>query len=369
MKRIRTTVTVQLLATIMYLCAGFAGAVFSAETASMRQWQLAKTEDGKGYATVLKTVPVPAPAAHEILVRMKAVSLNRKDIYFQDRSLQSGQATPGLSISDGAGEVVALGADVSRFKVGDRVVGAFDTVWIDGASSGYRPREGLLSEFVVMQEDTTLPVPEYLSYEEAATLPCAAVTAWNTLFKAAKLQKDEYVLLEGTGGVSIFGLQFAAAAGARPVITSSSDEKLERARSLRAYGTVNYRTNPDWDINVREITHGVGVKHVLEVGGQDTFAKAVASLAKGGHIGSIGGLGETGFVREAPVELLKPYDATWTYIYVGSRADFENMNAFMTEHQIRPVIDRVFPFEQAMAAYDYMKNGSFFGKIVITNGK
>ena len=336
---------------------------------SMRQWQLTKTGDGKGYVPVVNTVPVPVVAAKQVLVRMRAVSLNRKDIYFQDRSLQSGQATPGLSISDGAGEVVAVGANVTKFKVGDRVVGAFDTVWVDGASSAYKPREGLLSEFVVMTDDTTLPIPQYLSYEEAATLPCAAVTAWNTLFKAAHLQKDEYVLLEGTGGVSIFGLQFAAAAGARPVITSSSDEKLEHARKLGAYGTVNYRTHPDWDVNVREITHGVGVKHVLEVGGKETFPKAVASLAKGGHIGSIGGLGEEGFIREAPVEMLKPYEATWTYIYVGSKADFEHMLAFMTEHQIKPVIDRVFPFEQAMAAYDYMKNGSFFGKIVVTIGK
>lgn len=347
------------------ICLCVITAVSGAESTTMRQWQLLKTEDGKGYAPVLKTVPVRVPASNEVLIRVRAVSLNRKDIYFQDRSLQSGQATPGLSISDGAGDVVAVGADVTRFKVGDRVVPAFDTQWVDGASSGYRPREGMLSEYVVATEATTLPIPEYLSYAEAATLPCAAVTAWNTLFKAAQLKKDEYVLLQGTGGVSIFGLQLAAAAGAKPIITSSSDAKLEKARALGAFGTVNYRTHPEWHVNVRAITGDAGVNHVLEVGGQDTFPKAVASLAPGGHIGSIGGLGEGGFVREAPEELLKPLNARWTYIYVGSRADFEAMNAFMTEHQIHPVIDRIFPFEEAMAAYDTMRDGDFFGKIVI----
>ena len=369
MKPIRTTTPVTSLTALFFIFLCGIGMVSAAEPESMRQWQLDKAESGAGYAPVLKTVPVPVPAANEVLVRMRAVSLNRKDIYAQDRSLETGQATPGLSISDGAGDVAAVGADVTRFKIGDRVVPAFDTEWVDGAASGYKARTGLLSEYALVSEATLLPIPDYLSYEEAATLPCAGVTAWNTLFKAAKLQKDEYVLLEGTGGVSIFGLQLAAAAGGRPIITSSSDEKLGKAQALGAFGTVNYRTNPDWDINVRKITNDVGVKHVLEVGGQDTFPKAVKSLAKGGHIGSIGGLGEGGFVREAPVDLLKPYDATWTYIYVGSRADLEALNAFMTEHQIHPVIDRVFPFAEAPAAYDYMDSGSFFGKIVITVDK
>jgi len=339
--------------------------VFGADQDSMRQYQLEKSEDGKGYAMVLKTAPVPVPAANEVLVRMRAVSLNRKDIYFRDASLQSGKATPGMSISDGAGDVVAIGKDVTRFKAGDRVVGAFDTVWIDGPQKQIRPREGLLSEFAVMTEDTALPIPAYMSYDEAATLPCAAVTAWNTLFESASLQPGEYVLLEGTGGVSVFGLQLAAAAGARPIITSSSDEKLEQARALGAFGTINYRKNPDWDVLVRKLSNNIGVKHVLEVGGKDTFPRAVASLAMGGHIGSIGGLAEGGFIRQEPEELLKPYNATWTYIYVGSRTYFEHLLAFMTEHQIHPAIDRVFPFEQAQAAFDYMVDSSFFGKIVI----
>ena len=171
--------------------------------------------------------------------------------------------------------------------------------------------------------------------------------------------------MEGTGGVSMFGLLFAAAAGAKPIITSSSDAKLEKARALGAFATINYRTHPDWQHDVRAATGGEGVVNVLEIGGKDTLPKAIASLAQGGHIALIGGLSEGGFVRTTPTEALEPYNARLTHIYVGSREDFEAMNAFMTKHKIKPVIDRVFPFEQAPAAYDYMINGSFFGKIVI----
>ena len=361
MLRIKTS----LLFSIISLFLVFSGPASSADQNSMRQYQLARTADGKGYAMVLKTAPVPVPAANEILVRMRDVSLNRKDIYFRDASLKSGRATPGMSISDGAGDVVAVGKDVTRFKVGDRVVGAFDTVWIDGPQKQIRPREGLLSEYATMTADTALPIPDYMTYAEASTLPCAAVTAWNTLFESAKLQAGDYVLLEGTGGVSVFGLQLAAAAGAKPIITSSSDAKLEKAKALGAFGTINYRKHKDWNVYVRRLTNDVGVKHVLEVGGKDTFPKAVASLAMGGHIGSIGGLAEGGFVRQNPEDMLKPYNATWTYIYVGSRAYFEHLLAFMSAHKIHPAIDRVFPFEQAPAAFDYMVASKFFGKIVI----
>jgi NADPH:quinone reductase-like Zn-dependent oxidoreductase len=348
--------------TVILLFTGSAGA---AEPELMRQYQMAKVEGADPPVPVIKTVPVPVPAANEVLVRVRAVSLNHKDIYFLDRDRNSGAASPGLSISDGAGDVAAIGKDVKRFKVGDRVVPAFDTVWIDGERTQIRPREGMLSEFVTVTEDSLLPIPDYLSYEEAASLPCAAVTAWTSLFKEADLKAGDYVLLEGTGGVSIFGLQLAAAAGAKPVITSSSDAKLEKAKALGAIGTVNYRTHPEWQQDVRAATGGVGVLHVLEIGGKDTLPKAIASLAQGGHIALIGGLSEGGFVRETPEEMLKPYNARLTHIYVGSRKDFETMNAFMTEHQIRPVIDRVFPFEEAPAAYDYMINAAFFGKIVI----
>jgi NADPH:quinone reductase-like Zn-dependent oxidoreductase len=337
----------------------------AAETGMMRQYQMAKAGGGETPVPVIKTVPVPVPAAHEVLVRVRAVSLNHKDLYFLDRDRKSGAVSPGLSISDGAGDVVGVGSDVKGFKVGDRVVATFDKEWIEGEPHGYKPREGMLSELVIVTEDNLLPIPEYLSYADAATLPCAAVTAWTSLFKAAHLHKGDYVLLEGTGGVSVFGLQFAAAAGARPIITSSSDAKLEKARTLGAVATVNYKTHPDWQQDVRAATGGAGVKNVLEIGGKDTLPKAIASLAQGGHIALIGGLSAGGFVRGTPTDLLKPYNARLTHIYVGSRADFAAMNAFMTRHKIKPVIDRVFPFEQAPAAYEYMESGAFFGKIVI----
>lgn len=343
----------------------FTHSIDAAESRMMRQYQMAKVEGSDTPEPVIKNVPVPVPAANDVLVRVRAVSLNHKDIYFLDRDRNSGADSPGLSISDGAGDVVAIGKDVKRFKPGDRVVAAFDEKWISGERPGYKPREGMLSELVIVTEDTLLPIPDYMSYDDAATLPCAAVTAWTSLFKEAHLQKGDYVLMEGTGGVSMFGLLFAAAAGAKPIITSSSDAKLEKARTLGAFATINYRTHPDWQKDVRAATGGEGVVNVLEIGGKDTLPKAIASLAQGGHIALIGGLSAGGFVRNTPTDLLKPYNARLTHIYVGSREDFEAMNAFMTKHRIKPVIDRVFPFEQAAAAYDYMINGSFFGKIVI----
>lgn len=352
----------------VFICAAlllFATGTEAAESGSMRQYRMARASDGEGYVPAPMTAPVPVPAAHEVLVRMRAVSLNHKDLYYLDDSRKSGEATPGLTISDGAGEVVAIGSGVTRFRIGDRVVAAFDNVWVDGERTGYRPREGLLAEFAIITEDTLLPMPDYLSFEEASTLPCAAVTAWTSLFKEAKLQAGDYVLLEGTGGVSIFGLQLAAAAGAKPIITSSSDAKLARAKALGAVGTINYKIHPEWQNDVRALTGGAGVRHVLEVGGKDTLPKAVASLARGGHIALIGGLSEGGFVRETPVEMLQPYEARLTHIYVGSRKDFEAMNAFLADHRIKPVIDRVFSFAEAPAAFDYLEGGGFFGKIVI----
>jgi NADPH:quinone reductase-like Zn-dependent oxidoreductase len=223
--------------------------------------------------------------------------------------------------------------------------------------------DGMLSEFVAGDENGFVKIPDHLSYEEAATLPCAGVTAYRALFVEGRLKKGEFVLLEGTGGVSTFGLQFAAAAGARPIITSSSDEKLAEARALGAFGTVNYRSNENWQREVRALTEDHGVDHVLEVGGQDTIQKAIQALAYDAHIGLIGGL--SGFAASIPVGTLMQLGTSVSGIYVGSRADFEAMNAFIAEHEIVPVVDRVFSFEEAPAAFEYMDSGSFLGKIVI----
>jgi NADPH:quinone reductase-like Zn-dependent oxidoreductase len=277
-----------------------------------------------------------------------------------------------VPLSDGAGDVIAVGQGVTRFKVGDRVAGIFFARWIEGKRSaeamasgrGGPGVNGMLAEVVAGAEDSFVRVPDHLSYAEAATLPCAGVTAYRALFVEGGMKKGDWVLLEGTGGVSIFGLQFAAAAGARPIITSSSADKAARMKQLGAVGTANYRTNPDWGKEVRKLTGDVGVDHVLEVGGRDSLPRALEALAYDGHVALIGGL--SGFASDIPAGRLLGMGATISGIYVGSRADFEAMNRFITQHKLKPMVDRVFPFDQAAEAFDFMDNGSYVGKIVIT---
>ncbi len=336
---------------------------------TIRQWQFVPADDG--YRLELAEVPRPTAGPNEVLVRVRATSLNRRDLLMLGGRYGRGGVVPGgIPLSDGAGEVIEVGPGVTRFRVGDRVAGIFFERWLDGrrTAEGLQSARGggpggMLSEVIVSSEQSLVRIPDYLSFEEAATLPCAAVTAWVGLFKHGNVQAGDYVLLEGTGGVSSFGLLLAAAAGAKPIITSSSDEKLAEARELGAFGTVNYRTNPDWQREVRALTGDHGVDHVLEVGGEDTLPKALEALALDGHIALIGGL--SGFGADIPAGALMGLGARATGIYVGSREDFESMNAFLAEHQIRPVIDRVFELEQAPEAFEYMATGSFLGKIVI----
>ena len=335
----------------------------------IRQYQYEPA--GTAYKLALKEVPRPVAGQNQVLVRIRAVSLNRRDLNMLRRDYGDDAYPPGaIPLSDGAGEVIAIGDGVTRFEVGDRVAGIFFDKWIDGfpseealASDRGGGSNGMLSEVIVTHEDALVSIPEHLSYEEAATLPCAAVTAWVGLFERGRIGKNQYVLLEGTGGVSVFGLLFSAAAGARPIITSSRDEKLARARELGAVGTANYRRNENWHLEVREQTGGVGVHQVLDVGGRDTLEKALEILAYGGHVALIGGLG--GYGSDIPTDSLMWINATASGIYVGSREHFEAMNAFISEHEIRPLIDRVFEFEEAPAAFDYMESGNFMGKIVI----
>jgi NADPH:quinone reductase-like Zn-dependent oxidoreductase len=328
--------------------------VARATSDTIRQYQLER--DGKEFRLAMKTVPRPAPTAGQVLVRVRAVSLNQRDLLVMRGQYGAGGAgdmNGHVPLSDGAGEVVAVGSGTRRFKVGDRVAGIFFMRWIDGprtgdvgaSARGGGNVDGMLSEMMVAHEDSLVRIPNHLTFEEAATLPCAGVTAYRALFVEGLLKRGQFVLLEGTGGVSMFGLQFAAAAGARPIITSSSDDKLQRARQLGAAGTVNYRTNENWQREVRTLTGNAGVSHVLEVGGRDTLPKALEALAFEGHIALIGGL--SGFASSVPVGQLMGLGASATGIYVGSRADFEAMNRFITEHKIRPVVDRVFPFEDA----------------------
>ena len=344
-----------------------AASALSAET--VRQWQFAPK--GETLELALREVQSRAPAANEVAVRVHAVSLNRRDLMMVAGRYGRGGTQPNtVPLSDGAGEVIAVGSGVTRFKAGDRVAGIFFEDWLDGpptaaalATARGGNDGGMLSEVVVTDAEGLVSIPNHLTYEEAATLPCAGVTAWVGLFKRGRLEKGDFVLLEGTGGVSVFGLQLAAAAGAKPIITSSSDAKLMRARELGAFGTVNYRSNPDWQNEVRALTGGAGVDQVLEVGGQDTLPRALQALAFGGHVAIIGGL--SGFASDVPVGTLMGLNATASGIYVGSRADFEALNAFLTEHKIKPIVDKVFELEDAPAAFAAMDSGDFFGKVVI----
>jgi NADPH:quinone reductase-like Zn-dependent oxidoreductase len=339
-----------------------------AQRPTIRQYQL-RPVDGQ-MRLVMTEVPRPTAGPGEVLVRVRATSLNRRDLSILQASYGGGGREGLVPLSDGAGEVVAIGPGVTRFQVGDRVAGTFFARWVDGrrsaavnATARGGSVDGMLSEMIVSPEEGLVHIPEHLSFEEAATLPCAAVTAWNGLFTYGGLEPGDYVLLEGTGGVSVFGLQLAAAAGARPIITSSSDEKLARARELGAFGTVNYRTNPEWQQEVRALTAGEGVQHVLEVGGEDTLEKALQALGFQGHIAMIGAL--SGSAGAMPTGSFIGLGTRVTGIYVGSRADFEAMNAFITEHRLRPVVDAVFPFEEAAAAYELMDSEQHLGKIVI----
>jgi NADPH:quinone reductase-like Zn-dependent oxidoreductase len=330
----------------------------------MRRYELERSD--KGYQLGLRVVARPSPAVHEVLVRIRAASLNHRDLY----ALQGNGPAGLVPLSDGAGEVIAVGKAVTRFKVGDRVATTFFEKWHAGpptlegiATARGGDTAGVLSEMIATHEDGLVKTPDHLSFEEAATLACAGVTAWNGLFKHGKLQRGQFVLLEGTGGVSIFGLQFAAAAAAKPIVTSSSDSKLARAKSLGAAATINYRTSPEWHKEVLAATGGIGVAHVLEIGGKDTLPKALASLGVGGHVALIGGL--TGFGGAMEVGALTGRMGSMTSIYVGSREDFEAMNAFIAQHELKPIVDRVFDFSEAPAAFEYLESGGHFGKVVI----
>lgn len=336
---------------------------------TQKQWQLIKS-GGQGFTLKLGDAPVRKPGANEVLVKMHAASLNRRDVFVLKGQYPMAPRDVVVPLSDGAGEVTAVGPGVTRFKVGDKVVSIFFQGWLEGRPAANvadtaigGSMDGVLSQYVTLSEQGLVALPAGLSYEEAATLPCAGVTAWNGLVTRGHMQAGDYVLLEGTGGVSVFGLQFAAAAGAKPIITSSSDAKLARAKTLGAIGGVNYKTNADWERPVRALTGGVGIQQTLEVGGKDSLPHALAALGPGGHIALIGGLG--GFGGDVPTMALLTTNATVSGIYVGSRANFEAMNAFIVQHRIKPVVDKVFEYKDAQAAYDLMESGNFFGKIVI----
>lgn len=318
--------------------------------------------------------PDPTPKPGEALVRIRASSLNYRDLVITRGGYARNDTRPVIPLSDGAGEVVAVGEGSTKFKKGDRVVANFFRDWIAGdvaeeqmLSSLGGGIDGMLCELVCLPEQAWLPIPEHLSFEEAATLPCAAVTAWQALVSLGKLKAGDTVLTLGTGGVSIFALQFAKLHGATVIATSSSDDKLGRAKELGADHGINYKTIPEWHEEVRRITNGRGVDNVVEVGGPGTFEKSLASTAVSGRVSLIGVL--TGGAGAVNPMLALFNRITVQGIYVGSVEMFAGMNRAITGSEMRPVIDRVFGFDEALDAYRYLKSGAHFGKVVISHDK
>jgi NADPH:quinone reductase-like Zn-dependent oxidoreductase len=323
----------------------------------------------RGYRWKIVEVPLPKLGDHEVLVHVHAVALNRGDVDIlgPDEGHDHSGLVPG---SDAAGEVVAVGSAVTGVRRGGRVTNTYFRNWTSGPYSqqllsavyGWTIN-GLLSDYVVLADTAVVPIAQGLSDEEASTLPTAGLTAWTAVTEGRKLKSGDSVLVQGTGGVAMFAVQFAAGMGARVIVTSSSDDKLTRVHSLGASDGINYRSVPKWAERVREITQGRGVDLVVDLNGKETLDQSVQSLADSGALSLVGGL--SGYDGALPAEALLMKRVRVQGIFVGSRADFERMNAFIAEHHIHPVIDRSFPLAQYAEALDYLKRGNFIGKIVI----
>ncbi|MGA2711730.1 MAG: NAD(P)-dependent alcohol dehydrogenase [Bryobacteraceae bacterium] len=314
-------------------------------------------------------LPEPSPGPGQALVRVRACSINYRDLAVMRGAYGSGVKAPLIPLSDGAGEVTAIGPGVTRVKPGDRVAAIFMQDWIEGPPDDRKANsalggsiDGMMARQVCLNAEGLVHFPEHLSFEEAAALPCAGVTAWHALFRSGGIKPGESVLLQGTGGVSIFALQFAKMAGARVIATSSSDAKLQRLRLMAADAVINYKTTPEWDKPVRNLTDGAGVDHVVEVGGAGTLPLSSKAVRRGGHIALIGVLAGRG---EFDPRLMMIKGVRLQGIYVGSREMFEEMNNAISLAGIRPVVDRVFEFGQLHEALQYMESGAHFGKICL----
>ena len=315
-------------------------------------------------------VPIPVIGAHQVLIRVHAVSLNFRDLLMVKGHYNPKLALPRIPCSDGAGEVAAIGAEVHQWKIGDRVAGIFMQNWLDGRPTSQKEVgalggdiDGMLAEYVALPAESVVAIPEHLTYEEAATLPCAGVTAWNAITTAGKVRPGQTVLIQGTGGVSIFALQFAKLAGTRVIGTSSSDEKLARARSLGLDAGLNYTTSPDWAPWVLEQTGGEGADLVVEVGGAGTLPQSVKAVRVGGTIAQIGVL--AGIEEKLLIAPILHKQINIQGIYVGSRQNFVEMNTAISHSGLTPMIDKIYGFSDVRDALSAMEAGSHFGKIVI----
>ncbi len=321
------------------------------------------------------TVPLPDPGPHDVLVRNRAISLNQRDLMLVEGRYNPSQPRPITLGSDGAGEVLAVGKNVTRFKVGDRVVTSFYRDWVDGQLAFSNSKatlgagiDGTMATHYVLPEHGLARIPDNLTFEEAATFPCAGVTAWHALIATGNIGPSDTVLFLGTGGVSIVGLQIARLRGARTIVTSSSDEKLARARTLGADETVNYRTTPQWDQRVRDLTAKQGVSHVLETGGAGTLPLSLRSAGYHAQISIIGLISGATSTADQPIDLRQILGRNLRVqgISVGSRQMLEEVAEAFGSHNVKPVIDKTFPFDQSIDALRALKAADHFGKIVIT---
>jgi NADPH:quinone reductase-like Zn-dependent oxidoreductase len=319
---------------------------------------------------VFQQLPQPRPGRGEVLVKVHAASLNYRDLLMVRGQYNAKMPLPRIPCSDGAGEVVEVGEDVKAVTVGQRVAGIFMQNWLDGPANAERNRgalggdiDGMLAEYVVLPKSGVVGIPEHLSFAEAATLPCAGVTAWNALVNAGQVKPGDVVVTQGTGGVSVFALQFAKLMGATVIGTSSSDEKLERAKTLGLHAGLNYRHTPDWANWVLRETSNRGGDLIVEVGGAGTFSQSVQAVRIGGTVAQIGVLSQSD--QPLPIAPLLHRQIRVQGVYVGSRAHFETMNRAIAASHLRPVVDKVFAFPEAREALTTMEKGSHFGKIVI----
>src|SRR5260370_40416040 len=323
---------------------------------------------------VLRSSKDPRPGPKEVLMRVRASSLNYRDLMVLKGGGRGPRKLGVVPLSDGAGEVTAIGDGVTRVRIGDRIAGCFHPRWFGGPiKPDYLTDrlganlDGMLPQYAVLSEEALVHLPSHLSFEEAATLPCAAVSAWVALTGRRGVTAGDTVLTQGSGGVSVFALQFAQLLGARVIATTSTVEKAERLKALGASEVINYAETPDWDEKARGLTDGRGVDCVVEIGGPGTIAKSLRALAVGGHVSLIGAsLSPSGTMLD-PL-LLTGRGITVGAISVGSRADFEAMNRAIALHRLRPVIDRTFPFAEAKAAYRHFEGRGRFGKVVISHG-
>ena len=313
----------------------------------------------------------PVPSTGQVLVKLTGASLNFRDLLVVRGQYNPRMKLPMVPLSDAAGVVAAIGHGVDRFAPGDQVAAIFMQGWMDGrvdrkkaatALGGAIP--GVLREYMVFDQVGLVKAPSHLTGVEAATLPCAAVTAWHALFEEGSLYPGDTVLVQGTGGVSLFALQFAKAAGCRVIITSSSDEKLAKARLLGADETINYRANPDWDDAARNLTARSGVDHVIEVGGSDTLPRSLKAVRMAGTVSVIGAL--SGAANSVNPTSILMNSIRVQGIFVGSRAMFERMNRSIQTQKMKPVVDRVFPFTEFREALRYMEAQQHFGKICLS---